>query len=249
MIKITWTLQLYAIAALECSVLVEELYPIDRESFAVISDGLYTLDQIEEAVQTLIRHRSAVIRFVTSIDILKGLQLESNEVEEFVEAKSVATLCSLWNPAFLAVNSEELAEACIELVRTGKVKSRLEKEIGVSLSNWNKSPREKVELTSWDLRVLVSFSEGRGGVEKKPLSFNVVTRDLSLDTYKKLKTLEESDGTRIYTASSKKGIVVIKEQEDSFGDKLQGFLRELTIMATYKHENIHHPAFTCVQQK
>lgn len=226
-------LQLYAVAAMECSALLGEYYAPDRSDFVYICDEAYTSSRVGEAIEEIARHREGRVQFVTCIDVLNRFELENDE--DHTTAKTIAILCVLKNPAFLTIPSEEFAEACLNLARN-KPLSILEGQISFSLYALNKADTTELRLTQEEREVLVSFSERSGsGKTKSKVSCKIVASSTSLGDYAKKERLAETESSRIYSVTSSTGEFVVKKQGD---DHTQEFFRELSILATCKHENI-----------
>lgn len=228
-------LQLYAIAAIECSALLGEYYPPDREDFVYVCDGAYTSEQVGEAIENLTRHREGIVQFVTSVDVLHRLELDNNE--DYSTAKIIATLCALMYPSFLTVPSEELTEACLNLSRNKQL-SLLEEQISFSLYSLNGVYTIELKLDSREREVLASFSKRSGhGKTKTKVSRKIIAINTSLGDYAEKERLADTE-SRIYHVTSSSGEFVVKKLGDMFDNLIQEFLRELSILATYKHENI-----------
>lgn len=216
------SLQLYSIAcvSISCNVIPNN-FSTDEELLWVCN-GTYTMEEFIRTRNEVMLSNNGNSRMMTAFDMLP---------EELVEANLVCLLCYIWDPKFTAIRQDELARACIASL--DKVYNddltRLVVSCMSELSAWAPS---NISFEASLTTVLFKFSEKvvttASFVKQHPSFPHKVT---SPESYK-LGTVIGSGSYAVVYLSGENTAIKVQDME------LGVALVELSILSTYKHDNL-----------
>lgn len=226
-----FAIKVYATACLELSSsLVEEAY-IPLEEFVKVGNGEYTLDHILEARKKIVRHRNGKLRMLTVVDVLGSQEMQDRIVS------TVSLLCCIRHPTFTTIDADLFATACVDFVEGNNHGDILVQDIRSYITTFQYwADQVGFELTEEDLFVLELFTQIEGEANTlAEVSSSVLPKRKKIE-YEIVRSLGVGSTAEVFYAVAGDKVIAVKDQE--IETESSNFITELTVLSTYKHENI-----------
>lgn len=233
--------QLYSIVCLQCSAYISDpIHFISDSQCIELCVGLFTLEQLRSARVEIVQYRKGRLRFLTVVDVLEQCiqDCENEEQKKLIrKAIIVAVICVLNHPTFTTYNPLIFAKNCIltlqgvEDEHTVNILGSIQKQatsvnFNDFLGKYGEDGRELMEELSTRSSVTTTLC-----YETTPIEDPYV----HLGDYSETITIDNGAYGEVFLVDRGGGTIVVKRQKL---EELSSSLKELNIMASYKHPNL-----------
>lgn len=234
-------LQAIGVCCLSVAADVNEVYSPDTNDYVHICDGAYTKAELDRTKVMIVITLQGKIRPVTAFDVLLAYTYEEGATEELTHAQGLSLLLSTFFPLYFSLPTSQFAQVCRNAAKVLLGSSQSQGTDLQALHDLNGVLKgEKIEKVSrevlaatLDLLQQQSLPPAtRKLIEQKTLFVDFQLPPVAEDC-EEITLLGEGTHGTVHKVQCGTRVIAMKKQETT-----QEALVELSILATYRHENI-----------